>query len=69
MFISNEEKRQIFTDIEAMKSLINNLTAEVKAMKGKKIRTETQRAKQREYAKRYYNKKRMEKKNAETIAA
>ena len=79
MFISNEERIQLRKDIEALAKIVNDmnaevlyLTAKVKVLEGKKKpakkMTEAQRAKQRAYAKRYQAKKRMEKKNGNSVS-
>lgn len=83
MFISNNERIQLRTDIETLCKIIGDLNTEVvylkakvKVLEGKKAAqakpkkqmTEAQRAKQREYAKRYQAKKRMEKKNGNSIS-
>jgi len=81
MFISNTERIQLRKDIEALSKIVGDLNAEilylsakVKVLEGKKAKpkkqmTEAQRAKQREYAKRYQAKKRMEKKNGNSLSA
>jgi len=80
MFISNLEKKQmqesitfLLAETSRVKSEILYLTAKIKALEGKKPApkkklTEAQRARQREYAKKYQAKKRMEKKNATSIS-
>jgi len=78
MFISNTERLQLRSDItgickvvEELNATVIFLTAKVKALEGKKPAkkmTDAQRAKQREYAKRYKAKKQMEKRNATSVS-
>lgn len=69
MFISTEEKRQIISDIESLKALTSKLLADIKTVKPKAKLTDARKIKQREYARKYYEKKRQEKKNANSIKA
>lgn len=79
MFISTAERISIKNDLETLSKLVGEmnaeliyLTAKVKALEGrktpKKKMTEEQRKKQREYARRYQAKKRLEKKNGNGIS-
>jgi hypothetical protein len=83
MFISRADKDRIEQSIRGLlmaTDRLNNevvyLNAKIKALeanrvkqpKAKKQMTEAQRAKQREYAKRYQAKKRMEKKNGNSVS-
>jgi hypothetical protein len=81
MFISNEERIQLKADVSALRKIVGDMSAEivylvarVKVLSGVKDKpkhklTDAQRAKQREYSKRYQAKKRMEDKNAISISA
>lgn len=79
MFISTAERISIKNDLETLSKLVGEmnaelvyLTAKVKVLEGrkpaKKKMTEEQRKKQREYARRYQAKKRLEKKNGNGIS-
>ncbi len=80
MFISNEERLQFKKSIEKLFKLLEEmitdtieLRARIKVLEGKKPPvkkklTEAQRIKQREYAKRYQAKKRLEKKNGNSVS-
>ena len=80
MFISKVEKSQITKDIGSLQAALDRmltdiqfLFAKVKALEGrktptKKKMTEAQRAKQREYARRYQAKKKLEKQNGNGIS-
>ena len=83
MFISQADKKRIeqsIMDLLVATDRLNNeivyLNAKIKVLESKKVNsakpkkqmTEAQRAKQREYAKRYQAKKRMEKKNGNSVS-
>lgn len=96
MFISSEEKRQITSEINKLKSdieslrsltvqLLDRLNNEIESIKAqnvkllddlkavkkptKKALSEARKLKQREYARKYIEKKRLEKQNANSIKA
>ena len=80
MFISNADKLKIAKDIGSMQAALDRmltdiqfLSAKVKVLEGKKKPakkklTEAQRLKQREYARKYQAKKRLEKMNGNGIS-
>ena len=80
MFISNKEKNKIEEALKAICIRLEHLSTDilylsgkVKALEGnkpapKKKLTEAQRAKQREYMRRYKAKKKLEKQNATSIS-
>ena len=83
MFISNADKLKIAKDIGSLQAALDRmltdiqfLSAKVKVLEGKKPRktapkkklTEAQRQKQREYARKYQAKKRLEKQNVDSIS-
>jgi len=80
MFISKVEKSKITKDIGSLQAALDRmltdiqfLSAKVKVLEGKKTPvkkklTEAQRNKQREYARRYQAKKRLEKQNANSVS-
>jgi len=80
MFISTTERIQLRKDVDSMSKLFDAMNTDmvyligrIKALEGKKKPvkkklTEAQRAKQREYAKRYKAKKQLEKQNATSIS-
>lgn len=80
MFISAVEKLHLKNSIESLSKIVNDMTAEllylsakVKAIEGRKTTkkkklTEEQRKKQREYARRYQAKKRLEKQNGNSVS-
>ena len=79
MFISTVEKMHLKNSLESLSKIVNDMNAElvylsakVKAMEGrkpaKKKMTEEQRKKQREYARRYQAKKRLEKQNGHSVS-
>ena len=84
MFISTEEKSKITQDIGSMQAALDRmltdihyLSAKVKVLEAKPVKktykkkklTAEQRERQREYARKYNAKKRLEKKNATGIGA
>lgn len=79
MFISNNERIQLRQDIETLSKIVSDLNSElvylrakIKVLEGKKKApkkmTEAQRIKQREYAKRYQAKKKLEKQNGNSVS-
>lgn len=79
MFISAVEKMHLKNSLESLSKIVNDMNAEllylsakVKAMEGrktpKKKMTEEQRKKQREYARRYHAKKKLEKQNGHSVS-